>query len=243
MKEKEFNEAVQRYLHEELVRCGIKHVDVDENSNDSLATRAKRVNASGAHLHIDIHANAFNNILDDKAGGIETYCWWNMSSRAVAQVIHKHIMKGTKMKDRGVKNGNHLYMINSVNPISILVELGFMDNKYDVEQLLSDAYRRECAVELAKGICEVFGKTYVPKPTTNDTKGESTVTQPKLAKNPGAFTDIEKSDDFNEVAQFLKDEGIFAGYPDGRFGVSDNMTRKQFALVIYQVIKHLKGGK
>jgi N-acetylmuramoyl-L-alanine amidase len=175
MKEKEFNEAVQDYLAEELKRCGIKHVDVDHDKIDvPLETRAKRVNESGAHLHVEIHANAFDGILNDKAGGIETlYYETSALSKKVAQVVHHHVMQGTKMKDRGLKPGAWLYMIKNVKPVSILVELGFMDNQDDVKRLLSDEYRRECAVELAKAICEIFGKTYVPKPTPSPTKPTS----------------------------------------------------------------------
>lgn len=190
MKENEFNEAVQAYLDVELKRCGIDHKDVAPGRTDiPLSKRAKASDDFGADLHIDIHANAFNSILDDKAGGIETFVWFgNATSKAIGQVIHKHLMQGTKMKDRGVKDGSHLYMIKTPKAKCVLPELGFMDNKHDVEHLLSDAYRKECAVELAKGVCEVFGIPYVP---------ENSPSKPSSEVNSDAFEYVEVTEDVN----------------------------------------------
>jgi hypothetical protein len=39
----------------------------------------------------------------------------------------------------------------------VLVEYGFMDNLTEAKLLLTEAYRAECAIELAKGICEYLG--------------------------------------------------------------------------------------
>jgi hypothetical protein len=41
-----------------------------------------------------------------------------------------------------------------------LVECGFMDNPHDAVLLRSELYRKECAIELTKGLCEVFGVRY-----------------------------------------------------------------------------------
>jgi hypothetical protein len=44
---------------------------------------------------------------------------------------------------------------------AVLVECGFMDNINDARLLLSDAYRQECADELAMGICEFHGVQWI----------------------------------------------------------------------------------
>lgn len=236
MKEKEFNEAVQNYLHIELTRCGIDHLDVAPGRTDiPLKDRAKASNDFKADLHIDIHANAFDGVLNDNAGGIETFAHFGYPKTVeIAKVIHRHVMKGTKMKDRGVKNGDWLYMLQNTSAHAVLVELGFMDNKHDVEHLLSDAYRRECARELAEGICEVFGMPYIPeKPAAQ---------APKPSEASGVFKDVSKGHWAHDYIKHLKDVGIVVGLPDGTFRPDEPMTRAEAAKLISLAIKQFGRG-
>jgi N-acetylmuramoyl-L-alanine amidase len=39
-----------------------------------------------------------------------------------------------------------------------------MDNKTEAELMKSTDFRKECSQEIAKGICDYFGKTYKSKP-------------------------------------------------------------------------------
>jgi N-acetylmuramoyl-L-alanine amidase len=62
-----------------------------------------------------------------------------------------------------MKDGSHLYVIKYTTGIpAVLVECGFMDNLREARLLDSEAYRKECALELAKGVCEAYGVKYVP---------------------------------------------------------------------------------
>src|SRR5690606_32246392 len=140
------------------------------------------------------------------------------------------------------------YMLSSaVKAPSVIVEYGFMDDPDEIKLLLSEAYRKECAVETAQAICEMFGMAYIPaKGTASATPAPAKPVEKdvvKMAKNPGVFKDIEKTDELNEVVTLLKDRGIFGGYPDGTFRGGENITRKQVAVVMYRLIKELEGGK
>lgn len=163
MHENEFNRAVERYYAEELRRCGFDYLSLAPGDDDvSLAERDRRSDSFKADFHLDIHANAFKGVWG-AAKGIEVF-YYGGSKKSIeaAKVIHKHIMGGTPFVDRGVKDGSGLYMLKSTNAVAALAELGFMDNLDDVRHLLSDAYRRECAIELAKATCEIFGMSYIP---------------------------------------------------------------------------------
>lgn len=166
MHENEFNRRVEALLKAELIRCGFEVLSLAPGDEDvPLEVRAKKSDAWGADFHLDIHANAFDGDFDKDASGIETLHYNSTKSKACAEVLHKYIKQGSKMVDRGTKDGSHLYMLRKPKAVANLVELGFMDDKDDIKLLLSESYRKECAIELAKGICEIFGKKYVlPKP-------------------------------------------------------------------------------
>jgi N-acetylmuramoyl-L-alanine amidase len=161
MHENEFNRAVVNYLNQELLRCGFRTLLVAPTDSDtSLATRVTLANTRGADYYFSVHANA-NLSKWGTWGGIETYAMPKGEGLRVAKIIHKHLMEGTDFRDRGVKDGSHLYEINKTQMPSNLFECGFMDNLNEAKHLLSDAYRRECAREIAQGICEALKVKYV----------------------------------------------------------------------------------
>jgi N-acetylmuramoyl-L-alanine amidase len=165
MLENQFNSRVVAYLDKELKRCGFSTLLVAPTDEDtSLSERVNRANKAKADFYLSVHANAFNSKLDDKAGGIETFAHFNYPKTvAKAKIIHKWVMKGSKIKDRGVKNGDWLYVCQKTNMESVLIELGFMDNIDDLKLLMNEDYRKECAIELAKAFCEIYNAEYVPE--------------------------------------------------------------------------------
>lgn len=175
MNENLFNRAVVKYLDQELKNNGFKTILVAPTDADTpLSTRVSTANKAKADLYVSIHANA-NTGKWGNWGGIETYTWKNGESKRIGTIIHKELIKGSPLKDRGVKDGSWLYVIKNTRMPSILIEAGFMDSHHDYKYLLSDAYRRECAREIAIGICKAYGVKYKPlnapskpnKPKTN----------------------------------------------------------------------------
>lgn len=163
MHENEFNRAVVKYLDAELKRHGFKTLLVAPTDYDTpLEERTKKANAEKVDLYVSVHANAnagkwFN------GGGIETFTWGSGESLKVGKLIHAELIKGSPLRDRGLKNGQHLWEIRATNAPAVLVECGFMDSLQDYKYLLSDSYRKECAIEIATGICKYYGITYKPQ--------------------------------------------------------------------------------
>jgi N-acetylmuramoyl-L-alanine amidase len=179
MHENEFNRAVAKYLKAELERCGFKTLMVaPTDADDSLASRVQRANNAKATLYVSIHANA-NTGKWGTWGGCETLVSKSSESQRIGKIIHKHLMKGTPIRDRGVKDGSGLYVIKNTSMPAVLVECAFMDNLTEAKMLLSDAFRKECAREIAMAICEAYKVTYksattsTPKPTTPSTPSTS----------------------------------------------------------------------
>ena len=75
---------------------------------------------------IEIHLNSN---VGSPGTGTETF----YGSKSLADRINKSVVSVLGLRDRGVKNGNHLWFNNSTNPASCLVELGFINNPTDLK--------------------------------------------------------------------------------------------------------------
>lgn len=184
MHENEFNRAVVKYLDRHLKASGFKTLLVAPTDADTpLATRVAKANNAKASLYVSVHANALTGKWG-KTGGTETFTYPSGESLRIGRIIHKHLMKGTPMTDRGVKNGDWLYVIKNTSMPAVLVECAFMDNLREAKLLLSDSFRRECAKEIAMGICEAY------KVTFKDGLSSSSTSKPK-ASTPTKSTSKE----------------------------------------------------
>jgi len=131
-----------------------------EDTDVPLITRTNRANSAKADFYISIHANALNGIWGNQQG-VSTYHYPTSSKgKAAAATIHKYLIQGTTQKDRGVLSAN-FHVLRETKMPSVLVECAFMDNLKEAGLLLTEAFRQECADDIAKGICEIFGKKYV----------------------------------------------------------------------------------
>ncbi|MER2008899.1 MAG: N-acetylmuramoyl-L-alanine amidase [Psychrobacillus sp.] len=203
MYENTFNKTVVKYLNEELKRCGFNTIlSAPTDADTPLATRVKVANNAKADLFISVHANA-NTGKWGTWGGTETYVYPTGESKRIGTIIHKNLMEGTPLRDRGVKDGSGLYVISNTSMPAILVECAFMDNKEEAKLLLSDSFRRECAKEIAKGICEGLKVSYVEeKKETAKPKDDSTKELYRVRKSwadaksqKGAFSNLDNAKD------------------------------------------------
>ena len=202
MHENEFNRAVAKYLDLELKSCGFRTLMVAPTDEDtSLNTRVQRANSSGGDLYVSIHANA-NTSQWGNWGGTETYTYPKGESLRIGKIIHKHLIMGTPLRDRGVKDGAWLYVIKNTKMPAVLVEVAFMDNLNEAKLLLSDAFRRESAREIAMGICEAYSVKYVgytqnPKQNSEKPSQRTIYRVRKYWSDPksqiGAYTNLESA--------------------------------------------------
>lgn len=182
MHENEFNRRVVAILKEELERCGFRVLLVAPTDADTpLADRVKLANKEKVDFYFSVHANAMKGVWGT-ARGLETFTAHKGEGLRIGKILHKHMMQGTEFADRGMKDGNHLYVIRATNMPSALVECGFMDNDREARLLLSEEYRQECAIEFAKGFCEAYGIQYKPKKGVLGVSQELTSKQQDLLK-------------------------------------------------------------
>lgn len=125
--------------------------------NESLQRRVDISNSAGAGYFVSIHCNAFEN---SYANGTETlYNVGNEESRNLALAIQNNIVREVGTYDRGLKDGNWLYVVNNSKArAKVLTELGFLTNSSDVIKLKNDAYLDKYAKAIANGILKTMGK-------------------------------------------------------------------------------------
>ena len=105
-------------------------------SSDNLGEAVKLSNNKKADLFISVHLNAGG------GEGVEVYTWKGNKLKQATNICKNIAALG--YKNRGVKDGSHLYVINKTKAEAILVECCFVDNKKDVEKY--NAYKMAEAI-------------------------------------------------------------------------------------------------
>jgi len=162
MHENDFNRAVVAKLDVHLKRCGFNTLLVAAGDTDvPLKTRTDAANNANADFYISVHANAIGAGEWNGTRGIETFHYSQASEvcKKAAAIIHRYLISGTKLPDRGVKSAD-FHVLRETKMPAVLAECAFMTNHEDANLLLTDAYRSECAEELARGLCEYFGFSF-----------------------------------------------------------------------------------
>lgn len=164
--ENEFNRAVVKQLDAELKRCGFKTIlTAPTDADTSLEARVKTANNAKADLFISIHFNALDGKFDGPGKDPEGFSAHVHStlynSAKFAKIALKHLTGGTQQKNRGLVQQN-LYVTRETDMPAVLFELGFMDNNREALLMISAAFQKECAQEIAKAVCEFYGAKYVP---------------------------------------------------------------------------------
>lgn len=162
IRENEFNKEVALLLESELIRCGFSVINVSNTDNDTLQDRVTRANNANADIFVAIHYNAYDGSFDDyDPEGVEVHIYGRGGeAEKLANYVLKELTQGTLQKNRGVKVSNFYVLRNTTMP-AILTECGFMDNKKEALLMASPEFRKETAIEHAKGICNYYGVEYI----------------------------------------------------------------------------------
>jgi N-acetylmuramoyl-L-alanine amidase len=218
MHENEFNRAVVTNLDIILKRCGFRTLLVAPTDEDvPLKTRTDLANAKKADAYVSIHANAIDGRFDgNDPEGLEVFHYPNSTNgKKLATLVHKHLIQGTKQKDRGVKSAN-FHVLRETNMVAILVEAGFMDNLYEAKLLLSKAFREEVATEVAKGICEYFKVPFVEGKEVPKNLYRVRLSWEDAKSQKGAFSVLQNAIDLADANKGYKvfDESGKQVYPE-----------------------------
>ena len=107
---------------------------IGSSNSESLRLRVREANEWGADYYVSIHANTSSN---PSVSGTEAF---SFSSPSRAFSLGTEILEGitetTGLRNRGMKTRTNLYVLKRTNMPAVLVELGFMTNRGDLDLML-----------------------------------------------------------------------------------------------------------
>lgn len=156
--EKDVNLAVALRLEQILTSCGY-HV-IMTRSDDTyvgLNTRASIANKAGADIFVSVHSNVMTTAPDYT--GIYTF-YYNKGNGSIelAKAIQGQVCSYTGAVDRGVARGNYA-VLRTTRMSAALVEMGFMTNHQELQNLVTPAYQDKMAEGIARGIIDYINAT------------------------------------------------------------------------------------
>lgn len=121
-------------------------------TDDTYVSLEDRVNYSegiNPTVFVSIHVNSCNS---DSPKGIETH-YYNENSIELADTVHKSLIKRINTNNRGLFK-SRFYVINHTTAPSILVEIGFISNPTERQELTTLQRQQATAEGIADGIVE-----------------------------------------------------------------------------------------
>ena len=173
--EKDLNMQIYRKLRSKLEELGYKVLtsrdsDIDV---DFVTERSRMVNKTNSDIFISIHFNATGNTYS-KASGIQTYSysdepdypskinkyWHNhpdrmSESKRLATAIHSSLLAETGAKDAGQLERSFAVLRETAKP-AVLLELGYMDNFSENQQIRDSHYQDKLVAGIVKGIQKYY---------------------------------------------------------------------------------------
>ncbi|MFD1136722.1 N-acetylmuramoyl-L-alanine amidase [Paenibacillus urinalis] len=142
-------QKLKNHKHIKIQLTRTKDVFLELQERVNIAQKAK------ADAFVSIHANS---AVNGSATGTETF-YTRPNSLSLATIVHKHLIAATKLRDRGVKNGN-FHVIRETTMPAILLEVGFISNSNDRAALFDPVFQDNVAERVAMGLCEYFKVPY-----------------------------------------------------------------------------------
>ena len=173
--EKDLNMQIYRKLRTKLEELGYKVLtsrdsDIDV---DFVTERSRMVNKTNSDIFISIHFNAAGSTYS-KASGIQTYSysdepdypskinqyWHNhpdrvSESKRLAAAIHSSLLAETGAKDAGQLERSFAVLRETAKP-AVLLELGYMDNFTESQQIRDSRYQDKLVAGIVKGIQKYY---------------------------------------------------------------------------------------
>ena len=166
--EKDLNLLVAENLMEKLNENSEINARITRDRDEyiKLLDRASVSNDSNADLFLSIHFNSSDN---SSAQGIEVL-YASEKNVKIKDTVQKHfasclqkaLIRETGAVDRGIKNTPAIIVLNKTKNVSALVELGFLSNESDLENIKDPDYIDKLARGIYNGI-EDYMNSYVIK--------------------------------------------------------------------------------
>ncbi|AVH69722.1 N-acetylmuramoyl-L-alanine amidase [Nostoc sp. 'Lobaria pulmonaria (5183) cyanobiont'] len=154
--EKDVNLVVSKLLRDELVKEGATVVMTREDDKEvSLVERQTIISREEPAIAISIHHNSLPDDGDaEKIKGFAAF-WYQPQAHNLAMFLHNYVVKKLGKPSYGVFWDN-LALTRPTAAPSVLLELGFMSNPDEFEQIVNPEVQKKTADAIAQGITEWF---------------------------------------------------------------------------------------
>lgn len=164
--EKNINLVTCLYLKNYLEKTGIRVKltrDKDEalakNKKDDIHKRVKLINHSNCDIYISIHTNAYP---ESSVKGAQTfYHEKNNQNGKLATTIMTRLQILDPTNKRMAKKISEKYLLDKTNKIGCLVELGFLTNQSELENLKNKQYLEKIAFSIYLGIIQYYEESRI----------------------------------------------------------------------------------
>jgi N-acetylmuramoyl-L-alanine amidase len=154
--EKDVNLVVSKLLRDDLVKRGATVVMTREDDREvSLVERQAIISKEEPAIAISIHHNSLPDDGDaEKIKGFAAF-WYQPQAHNLAMFLQTYVVKKLGKPSYGVFWDN-LALTRPADAPSVLLELGFMSNPDEFEQVVNPEEQKKMADAIAQGITEWF---------------------------------------------------------------------------------------
>jgi len=135
-----------------------------DDADPSLAERTNLSNYVDADLFISIHNNASNSgFFNNQNGTLVLYSAddvGELNSRRFAEMCLNHITESSGSKKIGIRDGDDLYVVRYNNAPAVLIEVGYMTNTVELNNLTSTDYQRKVAEGIYNAVMQAYEEGY-----------------------------------------------------------------------------------
>lgn len=130
------------------------------DTNPSLKERADLANYTDADLFISIHNNASSSgMFNNDNGTLILYSPDDSEeqlSKRLAEICMDNITETAGSKSKGIVDGNDIYVVRYSEVPVVLIEVGFMTNTKELDNLTNPEYQKKVAQGIYNGIMQAF---------------------------------------------------------------------------------------
>lgn len=163
-KEKDLNLAilleVQRIFAENGENIGVYYTRTDD-SNPTFDQRVQLANKADADLFISIHNNSLpGGRMSGTQGTQVMYDEMSEASRRFAQICLEEVTDEIGSRNKGLVEGDSIYIIRTSEVPVALIEVGFMTNQEELNLLRTSEYQRQTAQGVYRAVQRAFAEGY-----------------------------------------------------------------------------------
>lgn len=210
-------------LMDKLKKAGNTVIDCTDNNSPTVNANLSRIcslaNNAPLDIFISIHFNSGG------GNGCEAYTYTGNNTAYAAKMLNA--LEGLGFKNRGVKNGSHLYVVRNTKAPACLLEVCFVDSAKD-----ADLYMRlntdKIADALCRAICGTSPDDYNDN-TENNINGGLTMTQYEELKQTTDHLKAmiaEVNDNLNKLSNPMIYNYIDNNMPDWAKGTIEKLVSK-----------------